>query len=86
VNCGRSSDEEEVEMISKVYYRSSVPQFCQVQEDRKIIDRFVDGKTLYGPWANMHPETHEVYGVGLGTGRGQMYQKQPDGRWLKIKG
>ena len=29
-----------------------------------------DGKTIYGPWANMCGDCFKKYGVGLGTGRG----------------
>lgn len=31
----------------------------------------VDGKTIFGPWANMCDECFEHVGVGLGLGRGQ---------------
>lgn len=31
----------------------------------------VDGKTVYGPWANMCEYHFAEYGVGLGTGMGQ---------------
>lgn len=30
-----------------------------------------DGKTVYGPWANMCEDCFVRLGVGLGTGRGQ---------------
>ena len=30
-----------------------------------------DGKTIFGPWANMCPEHFRSHGIGLGTGRGQ---------------
>ena len=30
-----------------------------------------DGKTKLGPWGNMCEECFPVYGVGLGTGKGQ---------------
>ena len=36
--------------------------------------RFVDGKTVFGPWADMCIPCHEGNGVGLGTGRGQLYE------------
>jgi hypothetical protein len=46
-----------------------------------------DAKTKNGPWANMTEKSFRNHAVGLlGTGFGQMYEKQPDGRWLKIKG
>lgn len=31
-----------------------------------------DGKTGFGPWANMCPVCHQMFGVGLGAGRGQV--------------
>jgi hypothetical protein len=47
---------------------------------------FIDGITQGGKWANMCTECHRRYGHGLGTGKGQRYEKQPDGRWLKTAG
>jgi hypothetical protein len=47
---------------------------------------FIDGKTTFGPWAIMTPDSHKAHGVGLGLGKGQRYAKQPDGRWLKVEG
>ena len=38
-----------------------------------IADRYVDGKTKVGPWANMCLRCHKTKGVGLGLGKGQMY-------------
>jgi hypothetical protein len=47
----------------------------------------IDGKTKQGPWANMTITSWRLHGCGkLGTGFGQKYKKQPDGRWLKIEG
>jgi hypothetical protein len=47
----------------------------------------IDGKTRQGPWANMTEKSWKKHGIGrLGTGYGQKYQKQSDGRWLKIEG
>lgn len=34
---------------------------------------WVDGRTRYGPWANMCPACHKTRGVGLGIGKGQRY-------------
>jgi len=70
---------------TKRYWHGGVPAICQLT-DRPITNRFIDGATTYGPWACMSPEGHAVYGRGLGTGRGQLYEKQPDGKWLKIDG
>ena len=47
----------------------------------------VDGRTKGGQWANMNEHSWRVHGCGLfGPGNAQLYEKQPDGRWLKIKG
>jgi hypothetical protein len=35
-------------------------------------DAYVDGKTKMGAWANMCRGHFDQYGVGLGTGRGQI--------------
>lgn len=67
------------------FWHGDVPTVCQVT-DQPITDRFVDGATVYGPWACMSPSGHARYGRGLGTGRGQLYQRQPGGKWLKIDG
>jgi hypothetical protein len=52
-----------------------------------ITNEFIDGKTKMGPWATMSPASWKRYGIGaLGTGFGQRYKKQDDGRWLKVQG
>jgi hypothetical protein len=56
-------------------WRGSPPvcDFCQ--EDLK--DKpFVDGKTTRGPWAIMCIMDHHDQGRGIGTGRGQLYNRQ----------
>lgn len=53
---------------------------------KPIKDEFIDGKTTYGPWGIMSPESFRQFGVGIGLGKGQWYKKQPDGQWKKIKG
>lgn len=40
---------------------------------------FVDGSTKFGPWGKMCLNCHELYGWGFGVGRGEKYEKQPDG-------
>jgi hypothetical protein len=50
-----------------------------------IEDIFIDGKTKYGSWACMCPECHTEVGRGLGTGKGQKYQRQGK-RWVKVEG
>ena len=75
----------------KVYWLSRVPDTDDF--GNSIHFDFVDGKTKYGPWAIMaHSQvkgvqsSFDINGVGLGTGLGQHYQKQLDGRWLKVEG
>jgi hypothetical protein len=47
----------------------------------------IEGRTKMGPWANMTEESWRHFGVGqLGDNLGQKYQRQTDGRWLKIEG
>lgn len=40
---------------------------CDFCEDRAEYD----GKTVFGPWANMCHAHFEAHGVGLGLGKGQ---------------
>lgn len=49
--------------------------FCG-QDDVKR-DATYDGKTTYGPWANMCKEHFDTYGIGLGTGKGQELVERP---------
>jgi hypothetical protein len=52
----------------------------------KITTTFIDGKTTMGPWGILCPQCHKDVGYGLGTGLGQRYVLQEDGRWLKVEG
>ena len=51
----------------------------------EITDLFIDGKTARGSWGILCKKCHQLYGVGLGTGRGQQYEKQ-NGEWIKTAG
>lgn len=69
----------------QVYWSGYVPD----KDDfgQPINDEFIDGRTVGGPWATMTPASWERFGVGrLGTGCGQRYERQADGRWLKVEG
>lgn len=49
-------------------------------------DEFVDGRIKgHSTWAIMCPECFELYGVGIGTGVGQLYKKQGED-FIKIGG
>jgi hypothetical protein len=76
-------------MQQKVW-TGSVPRFCDIHKAHRITTEFVDGRTRIGPWATMCLACWMSHGVGLGSGKGQIYRKQfnIDGseRWVKIAG
>jgi hypothetical protein len=57
---------------------------------RELTTVFYDAKTIQGPWGKLDERCFRIYGVGLGTGRGQKYELRelPDlGRaWVKVAG
>lgn len=73
---------ESVEPVKK-YWVGEVPKTDDF--NREITDEFIDGKTNYGTWGLMNPETFKYQGIGLGVGKGQRYKKTPEG-WLKVEG
>jgi hypothetical protein len=69
------------------HWSSPAPHKCDTC-GAGIDDVFYDGKTGFGPWACMCPSCFTL-GPGLnrlGTGFGQKYEKQADGKWLKTGG
>jgi hypothetical protein len=71
--------------VKEKYWSGAVPTMDDF--DSPINGEFIDGKTSRGPWAFMSPSSWRTFGLGtLGTGYGQRYRKQPDGRWLKVEG
>ncbi|MHA2384155.1 MAG: hypothetical protein ACXACT_16400 [Candidatus Thorarchaeota archaeon] len=68
----------------KVYWLGNIDT-CNICPT-KITTTFIDGKTTMGPWAILCPQCHKDVGYGLGTGLGQRYVLQEDGRWLKVEG
>jgi hypothetical protein len=69
----------------RLYWAGSKLDKCEICR-QSLTETVVDGKTLMGPWALMCPACYSNYGLGLGTGRGQMYKRQSNGRWLKTAG
>lgn len=61
------------------------PSHCDIC-NKEIKEGFIDGGTIWGPWANMCPECFGKVGIGLGTGRGQKYQKDKEGNYVKVAG
>lgn len=68
-----------------IYWHGTPPETCQICR-HPILDNFVNGATLQGPWHLMCLRCHELHGRSFGTNRGQAYQRQPDNRWLKVQG
>ena len=69
------------------YWSSPPPQNDDFGQP--IIDIFIDGKSNIGPWGFFTPESYKIYGMWpdkFGTGIAQKYQKQSDGKWLKVAG
>jgi hypothetical protein len=52
-----------------------------------IENEFIDGVIKEGHWAIMSIDSWRRYSNGqLGTGWGQRYKKQENGKWLKVEG
>jgi hypothetical protein len=80
--------------MRQVFWLMTPPTMCELCK-HALTDTFIDGATTSGQWAIICPTCWNegykkpgVCGLGgaLGTGRGQKYTKQPDGRWLKTDG
>jgi predicted CXXCH cytochrome family protein len=70
-------------MATKKWY-GSLPDDCNICHNPITTD-FVDGATVWGPWAILCLPCHRAKGRGLGTGLGQHYIKTGDG-WVKVAG
>lgn len=55
---------------------------------RPVSDEIIDACTKNGMWGLMTPASFAIHGRfrTFGTGMGQRYKKQADGRWLKVEG
>lgn len=62
-----------------------VPDECQVCNE-PVTDALVDGVIRGAGWAFMCPKCHKELGIGLGTGMGQLYEKQDDGLFHRTQG
>jgi len=68
--------------MKKVYYIDP-PQKCDLC-CIPITTKFYDARLSVGSWGNVCPNCYRRFGHG--TGLGQEYTKQRDGRFLKTKG
>lgn len=64
-------------------WRGKVPAFDGFAD--AITDEFVDGATIYGPWALMSPRSFAAYGRGTGRGVGQRYRKAEGDKWERVQ-
>lgn len=66
-----------------VYWNGNTTcQVCNVKDPLFLVDgKLRDG----GQWAVMCIPCHNTYGIGLGTGKGQMYQKTTNSKYVKMK-
>lgn len=73
-------------MSTEVYWAGEVGPLDDFKHP--IQDEFIDGRTVFGPWGIMTPDSWMRVGVKqpLSPGIGQRYKKQEDGRWLKVEG
>ena len=71
--------------MRRIEWIGDVPERCQITR-RPITTAFVDGHIPGLSWAVMHPDEFKRYGGRFGLGMGQLYEKQADGHWLKVKG
>ena len=76
---------EEVFNMAEKYWLSDPPDKCDVGGEA-ITTTFIDGKSKFGPWGFMCPICFALDGIGLGVGRGQKYELQDNGKWLKTEG
>ena len=68
-------------MSKKIWMGSTKCDIC----GEKLTKNLIDGQTVYGSWAVMCPKCHEIYGVGLGTGKGQKYVRDEVGDFVKVE-
>lgn len=73
-------------MKKRVHWLGNLPDSCQICS-RPFGGTMYNARTSpLGPWANMCRACFVASGGQLGTGYGQEYERQRDGRWLKVAG
>lgn len=72
--------------MAKKVWMGSTPRNCDADACGVPIDKvFIDGRTATGRWGILCKTCHGIYGVGLGTGRGQKYELI-NNTWVKVEG
>lgn len=71
--------------MKKVYWLSE--RVCDICH-QPIVDDLYDAKTMMGPWGTLCQADYMKFRffTMLGTGFGQHYKQQPDGKFLKVEG
>jgi len=75
--------------MKQIYWLSPLGRFDDFDDpyDLSVGGVMYDAKTKMGPWANMTEKSFCEHGVGkLGTGLGQKYEMQENGKWMKVAG
>lgn len=67
-----------------VYWQGPLEDKCNVCSG--AFDGVMYDANLGRGWGNVCQKCFNIYGHGLGTGRGQRYEHQQDARWLKTGG
>ena len=61
------------------------PAKCDVCHE-PIQRMFFDCLTDFGPWGCLCPSCHALHGYGIGQGRGQRYERDNNGNYIKTGG
>lgn len=67
------------------YWTGPAPVHCDLC-NAEITDTFYDAGLPRGPWGFFCNDCFTQNALKLGTGYGQKYEKQADGKWLKTGG
>ena len=67
-------------MPAQRHISAVVPEIpdCDLCKPTPPVPAYADGKTTMGPWANMCKPCFDMYGVGLGLGKGQRLLTKSD--------
>ncbi len=71
-------------MAKQIFWCGPIDK-CQLTGD-ELGDTMYDARLPSGQWGNIGQRAFEENGCRLGTGLGQKYKRQEDGRWLLVEG